>query len=335
VRIVFLALLLLAAGSTRAMAAEDYALEILPDEVVSYRVELPVVHPGTLVVDADWSGSRVLSFRLERPGRPPIRKTGPPPLRLEIDVEPEEAGRFRTWTLWIRGLPSRLGAKGTLRVELPFPADPGAEPLQPVLVPTTGEIAPWRQPAVATPGLSSKWRRFHESTERFRRLVIDESGEPRPDSHLWQDEMLQFLVERRDGHGKKASRIAPSTRRWLTRLVEAIQEIDDLRSADDPVLGGPAPEKRSHYRAWIVLRSRQLDPLEIELDDLFHDVHDGYAPDLEGQAWITRLLSCLIACEQYFDERVLLGEAAASHANVAAAQWDPILAAARALSDLP
>jgi len=333
VRIALLALLGLAAGSIPAAAVEEYALEILPDQVVSYRVELPVAHPGRMVVDADWSGTRVLSFRIERPGHPPVRKSGTPPLRLEIDVDPTEAGRFRTWTLWIRGLPSRVGAKGTLRVELPFPAV--ADDPRPSLPPATGENFPWRQSTVAAQDLSRKWRRFHEGTEAFRRLVIDDSGTPRPDSHLWQDEMLRFLVERRDAPGSGAPRLAPSTRRWLRRLVEAVQEVDELRSADDPVLGGPPPEKRSSYRAWVALRNRHLDPLEIELDDLYHDVHSGYAPDLEGRAWITRLLSCLIVCEQYFDERVLLGEAAAGHANVAVAQWDPILAAARALSELP
>ena len=56
--IALLAVLSLAPGSTLAAAVEEYALKLLPHQIVSYTMELPVVHPGRMVIEADWSGSR-------------------------------------------------------------------------------------------------------------------------------------------------------------------------------------------------------------------------------------------------------------------------------------
>jgi hypothetical protein len=47
-----------------------------------------------------------------------------------------------------------------------------------------------------------------------------------------------------------------------------------------------------------------------------------------------RLVSCLTACERYFEERIRLGERQATNREIAIAQWERLLAAAEALDDL-
>ena len=73
-----------------------YSLELPASQVVGFNIDLDVDHAGPLVLEGDWSDDRVLSFRLDRPGsrERPVRRTGPPPLRLEVDVAGFEPGVY-------------------------------------------------------------------------------------------------------------------------------------------------------------------------------------------------------------------------------------------------
>ena len=57
-----------------------------------------------------------------------------------------------------------------------------------------------------------------------------------------------------------------------------------------------------------------------------------HAPALAEERWVPRLTACLTACERFFDDRVRLGsEEMAPNRELAEAQWDRVLAAARVL----
>ena len=62
--------------------------------------------------------------------------------------------------------------------------------------------------------------------------------------------------------------------------------------------------------------------------------HRFVAGELESESWPTRLVSCLAACERYFEQRVRLGEREAQNAELAQAQWAPLTAAADVLEAL-
>ena len=54
-------------GETSARTVE-YTLELPAHQRLTYRVEFEVPHPGEVVVEGRWEATRVLVFRLERPG---------------------------------------------------------------------------------------------------------------------------------------------------------------------------------------------------------------------------------------------------------------------------
>jgi hypothetical protein len=143
--------------------------------------------------------------------------------------------------------------------------------------------------------------------------------------------MLRFLADRRDG-------VEPlpdlTTRRLLVRSIDAVRQVDRLARSDDPLLAGPAPKNGSRRRAWLAVRQRRISPLERELDEILHAVHQGHVPELRGEAWFARFVSCLMACERHFEQRGRLGQVQASNRDVVGEQWDRVLLATDALASL-
>jgi hypothetical protein len=321
-----------------AVAADwthEYTLPLPADQLISYRIELSVDHAGPLVVTADWSSSRVLAFQLLKPGKvPALRKSGPPPLALQLEVTAADAALGEPWTLWVRGLPAREAATGNLVIRLPEPA--GAAPAPPADVeepPPARHVDSWRLPLPSPSGLSGPWAAVYDTTARFRRIAVDEVSR---DNFGWHDELLRFLETHRQHAPSGSSGLTEPTIKMLRRMVEAVAKIDDARNSDDPILAGPPPAEPSRRRAWTRLREARLLPLQGELDTLLRDLQRGYAPQVRHETWATRFLSCLIAAQQHFDQFVL--DAAPDDVDPLEEQWNAVLAAAdvlRALSALP
>jgi hypothetical protein len=111
-----------------------------------------------------------------------------------------------------------------------------------------------------------------------------------------------------------------------------VQRIDDLRRSTDPILAGPEPEESLRRRAWLAVRKERLSPLVEELDSLGEALRKGYVPELVGEAWASRFVACLTACERHFEERARVGSEEAANHDLAEAQWDRFLLARRALA---
>jgi hypothetical protein len=67
---------------------------------------------------------------------------------------------------------------------------------------------------------------------------------------------------------------------------------------------------------------------------MLHSIHKGRVPQLEQEPWFGRFVSCLIACENHFEQRGRLGEARALNREVVEEQWERLLLAADALDSL-
>jgi hypothetical protein len=310
-------------------ADQRIALELPSNEMVRLVVDLPVEHPGRLVIKAQWSPYRVLSFRLEGPGLSPVlRRSGPSPQRIEVEVPPEALARGTTWKLRIRGNPWRDEVEGMLTIELPEPpAPPTPEKVQQQ---EEEKIEPWMLPRPAPPGASKNERRFFDAVENFRALVVEEQGVG--DTCRWQESLLRYLVEHRDATADL--RIARPTRQILERVVQTAYHVDNLRTTDDPILTQPQPKEHLRRRALETLRKQRIDPLRRALDSLLNDLQQGHAPELHQAGWPFGLLSCMMASERHFEERLLVGEEHASYRKLAIDQWDRILAAAHAVDRL-
>ena len=121
---------------------------------------------------------------------------------------------------------------------------------------------------------------------------------------------------------------------FLERLAAAIESVDDLRTTNDPLVNGPAPGDTAMRNAWLKLRTRKIDPVEDELDQLLSLLQRGHAPDLDDEEWPLRLVSCLTACERYFEQRARVGEKRAGNRDIALTQWPRLLRAGEAISSL-
>jgi hypothetical protein len=118
------------------------------------------------------------------------------------------------------------------------------------------------------------------------------------------------------------------TLRYFARLAEAIRSVDALRTGTDPAIAGPVPVNRDERRDWLIARNEIVRPIERSLDELTELLRRGHAPALEGELWLPRFTACLTACERFYDDRVRFGgDENAPNRDLAAAQWDRVLAA--------
>jgi len=317
-------------GFTEGRTSElRYALSIQDNARVGYDLPIQVRHPGMLTVRAEWSGSRVLFFRLERPDGSEMHRTGSSPLRIDMPVEPEHLTGEEPWKLIIRGLAMRGSGEGTLVVRAPQPPeapDPGSSPSA-----SNGEATEARPPRVVPHGSPPAWSRFVVATEGFRETLARSDA---PDACRWQTPLMTFLDDRTDDLLKQSEAPSRSTREALDGIVKTIRRVEGLRSSDDPLLIGPPPEDPDRRTAWLRLRGEEIRTLEAELDDVSSDLARGHAPELEDEAWPLRLMACITACERHFEERVRLGEGRATNLDLANDQWDRVLAAGRTLAAL-
>ena len=325
-------LLLLAALEVSANPAPvEYLLDLPANRMISYTLPLDVREPGQLVVEAEWPFERVLTLRIQPPEGNAVRRSGPSPQRVAVDVPAELVGGDEPWVLSVRGLPSRNAGEGRLRVFLP--RAPQAVPRPTAALPVEEpESEPWKQPRKLPTKARSDQRALYESVESFRALVVD--GESRPDSCRWQSDFLRFAARARDAHIESGTIPGDDSKRMYRRIVEAIVEVERLRVSDDPLMQPPPGATGRQLQAWQMVFERRLDPLRASLDDLLHDLADGRAPDLEGERWPRGYVGCLVACERFFEERRLDGPAASTNRRLAEDQWERIVAAGRVIEAL-
>jgi len=320
--------LTVALGASAASAAAEtrYGLELPDGDSASYTLELDLRHPGTLAVRATWDGRRSISLRLTPGGDDgaSVRRSGSSPLELEAAI-PAGALPAR-WTLQVRAIPGRGAARVDLAVRLPAPPPPppvAAAPAEP-------EPPPWLRPLASTGPQSPAWDRFRVASERLR---VDVLADPRArDTCRWQEEMLRWLADvwqRRD-----AGVPDPATRDVLADLVAASRAVEGMRGSRDPLLAGPVPDDPRRADVWLQLRSVQVRAIEERLDRALTRVLREHAAALEAWDWPLRFVSCVTACERFFDERVRLGEDRAANRDLAGAQWDRIVLGTAALDAL-
>jgi len=325
-----------AAATPTAAETFRYSLEIPDRQSATYRIEIEPRYPGTLSVEANWSGSKVLTLKLDPPGdaAPTIRRSGLSPQRIEVEVDEsmQDAG---PWMLSIHALPTRGASEGRLTIEIPEPHVPEAEPTiaQTPLEPPAEALAPWARPRSAPSGIPDDWDAMFESTERFRRIVVDEDVAA-PDSCHWQLDLLRYLAGQRDRIADDETYPAASTRKMLRRIVAAIDRVEDLRTSEDPLLRGPPPRDKQLRDTWLRMRRDRLEQIETELDDVLGLLRRGHAPELAEETWPMRLTSCLTACQRHFEQRIRLGEEQATNLELTRAQWERVLAAGTALRNL-
>lgn len=313
-----------------------YGLGVPDGQSVTYTIELDVRNPGTLSVRAEWSGNRILSLKLEPPDRPygALRRSGPSPQVLETAIRPGDAD-IGIWQLQIHSLAARGGGEGTLVIVLP---DPDSLPRERAAAeppaPEPPEPDPWMKPRALPARVPADWLPFLEAAERFRAEVAGESVDKPVDACRWQSPLMRYLAERRDGLIDDGSQPDQATGKLLARIAAAIETVERMRVSEDPMLNGPPPEDPALRNAWLKLRTTKVQPVEEELDFILGLVGRGHAPELQAEDWPIRLVSCLTACERYFEQLARVGEDRAGNRDLALAQWPQMLTAAEALSTL-
>ncbi len=328
----------LATVATLAPPAEattfTYALEVPDGREAAFEMAIPVEHDGTLVVEAKWSGARVLSFKLHGPGDDGtlVRRSGPSPQTLKFEIRGQEGLDRGPWKLAIRALPAGGEIKGHVKVSVPEPAPPveetpaSAKPQ----APPSPAMPDWAAPKSVPGGASRLIADLFGRVEAFRARITLTEGGFAPDGCGWQADLLHDLAAWRDALESGKTPMGADARRILERTARAVRDVEELRGATDPIRAGPPPENSLRRRAWLRVRQQELRPLEAELDALAAGLRRGPAGGLEEKTWPQRFVACLMACERYFDERVPLGEEA-TNAAVAEAQWDAFLLAGAAL----
>jgi len=312
-----------------------YSIELIDRMPATYRLELPVQHPGRLVVEANWSGRRMASLRIDRPDGNIVRRVGQSPLRIETEVAPGDLDPGR-WLLTVHAVATRGDAAGTLAISVPWPVEPAASERRASPATANAEMeaplpVPWERPRTPPANLSGATAGLFESTERYRATVVGPAGESPADACGWQDDLLRFLAESRDDLLDRAVLPQRETLHLLERIVAAIERVEALRSSLDPVISGPPPRKPEKRRQWLVARREAMQSIEAEFDGLLATIRRGHVPELIHSEWPGRLVTCLAACQRHFEERVRLGEDQAVNRDLAFAQWDVFLRAVDAL----
>jgi hypothetical protein len=173
-----------------------------------------------------------------------------------------------------------------------------------------------------------------DAVERFRVELADTTPGAARDACGWQSELMRFLADRRDRLISEGARPEAATRDVLGRIAAAVGTVERMRVSDDPQLSGPPPENPRQRDIWVQVRATRLHGVEDELDAVLALVRREQAPELISEAWPVRMISCLTACERFFEERVRLGDDRATSRDVALAQWSRLLLAAEALDAL-
>jgi len=325
---------LVCAASAGALAeSRVYDLNVPAGEPLSLEVRLDVAHAGELVIDAEWTGPRVLAFRLDPPpsgGSESVRRSGPSPQRLMARIG-SESGTVdaRPWTLSIRGLAGPEGGAGTLRIELPSAApDPPPAPA-PVAAPPPAPAMRLEVEPVPD-GLPAEWVGWVRAARHFRAALDTRDA---ADSCAWQAGFADYVEQRWRAQVATGALPSSSERAVLERLAAAVRAVATLDRSDDPVIAGPPPDDPELARVWLGLRRERLKPIEAQLDRLIEDLRRIDEPALAGP-WPLRFASCLTATERHFDERVRLGAGRAANRELAEAQWGPMLEATGLLEAL-
>src|SRR5262249_11138149 len=119
-RLPILALCIAAAfGAARAETFE-YAIAIKDGMPASLEAPFSVPYAGTVVLDAQWTAPRLLSFGVDVPGHPGFaRRSGPSPQRVEFSVTDSALLGQAGFRLTIKSLASRGEATGRLKITVP------------------------------------------------------------------------------------------------------------------------------------------------------------------------------------------------------------------------
>jgi len=328
-----LPLVLVACGLTSAEAAyQDYTISVPDGREATFVVPIRVEHAGPVTIDATWTGPRLLFFGVEGSGRVTLaRRSGPSPQKVELSVDAAALARGASFKLTVKALPARGEASGLLRVTTPDAPEVVAQreaELHPPPPPPPPPPA-WTLRALAPAGANPDTVRLYEAVEAFRVAVLGTANGP-ADACTWQIDFLKYQAAARDRLGEHGAVPDVPALRYFARLAAAIRGVDLLRTSTDPVVAGPIPEDRDDRRDWLLARNEIVRPIERSLDQLTELLRHGHAPALEQEPWLPRLTACLTASERYYDERVRLGgDEDAPNRELAAAQWNRILAAGR------
>lgn len=319
-------------------ATSTYRIELPESASAAFEVPFRVEHAGTVVVEAEWDGARIVAFRIDGPGieGAVARRSGPSPQRLEVEIGDEAIARGGTWTLSIRAPLAREGSTGTLSLALPDAPEivEAREKEAAPPPPPPPEPDPWTVPRSAPSGAGGAVVDLFGSVEAFRAVLHPEGAEGAYDACGWQSPALRWLAARRDALASGGAPLPPSARSVLGRVARAVRSVEAMRTSENPLLAGPPPEDPARHRAWLSARRDELRILERELDLVGEMLRGGYAPELEGEGWLLRFAACLTACERHFEERVRVGPGEAAQRDLAEAQWSAILAAGDALDRL-
>lgn len=333
---------LIAAGLTASSPRAEtvtYAIAVPPDGAASYELPIRVAHAGRLVVDATWSGGRLLALRLVRGEGtgPVVRRSGPSPQRIDLEVTRGDlAAGALLWSLEIRALAARDRADGSIRVSVPDPpeivaarARAAAPPPPPPRVPD-----PWAVAKPAPAEAPERLARLFAGVEDLRRAVYGADPFTVRDACGWQTDLMRWLAARRDGLAAGGAPFSPESLRFVGELARAVRSVEDLRTSANPLIAGPVPKEPLRRRAWLAARRDAVRPIERDLDALSDRSRRGHVPELRGERWLPRLIACLTATERYFEARVRVAPGVAEGAELAEAQWPRILATAPAFDAL-
>ena len=311
-------------------ASLEYKISVPDGREATFAVPIAVAYAGSVAIDATWTGPRLLFFGVEGPGHVSLaRRSGPSPQRLVVDVDPASLGRGVEFKLTVKALPARGEAAGVLRVTVPDAPEVVARreaELHPPPPPPPPPPA-WAVRTTAPPAAGPDTVRVYGAVEAFRAAVLDAKDGP-ADACTWQIEFLKYAVAARDRLADQGFAPDVPTLRYFARLAVAIRNVDMLRTSTNATIAGPVPENRDERHDWLLARNEIVRPIERSLDELTELLRRGHAPSLEDEKWLPRFTACLTACERFYEERVRFGgDEIAPNRELAAAQWDRILAA--------
>jgi len=327
----------LAASAARA-GSQEFGITVRDGQQATFELPFTIEYAGTVTIEAEWSGPRLLFFGVEGPARISLaRRSGPSPQRLDLQIDADALARGPVeWRLTVKSLPARGAAAGTIRLTVPDSPEVVAK-REALLHPPPPPPPPppaWSLPRAAPAGAPADVAQLFAAVETYRAAVLA-SRDTRADACSWQIPFLVYATAIRDRMAAGGARPDLPAGRYYRRLAETVRVVEGLRASKDPTLAGPVPEDRDERRAWLISRYEQVRPIERMLDEMAEQLRSGHAPSLEDEAWLPRFNACLTACERFFDERVRLGDDVdVPNAELAAAQWDRILAARKVLEAL-